>query len=58
MPGSRTHSWGRGAIYNWRVKAGKKEVFSDPKKQNCKQYIMDHKGKLEGVKLRLIEPNW
>lgn len=58
MPGARTHSRGRGAIYNWRVKAGNREVFSFPQKQKCEQFIRDNGGKLDGVKLRLIPPNY
>jgi hypothetical protein len=50
---------GRAAIYDWRVKAGNKEVFSDPVKKKCREYIKDHGGKDEtGVKLRLIPPNY
>lgn len=58
MPGSRSHSRGRGAIYNWRVKAGNREVFSDPVKSRAATWIREHGGKLDGVKLRLIPPNW
>ncbi len=42
---------------NWRVKAGKREVFSAEKKLACTAFIREHGGKLDGVKLRLIPPN-
>jgi len=48
---------GRNAIYNWRVKAGNKEVYSDPVKSKCKQFIRENDGKMDGKKLRLIPPN-
>ncbi len=58
MPSDKRGGRGRSAIYNWRVKAGKKEVFSDPVKQKCKDYVRDHDGKGEnGEKLKLIPPN-
>jgi len=51
---SRTR--GRTAIYNWRVKCGKKEVFSDPQKGNCAQWMRDNAERFTG-KLCLIPPN-
>jgi hypothetical protein len=57
MPTSRTGGRGRGAIYNWRVKAGNREVFSDPVKFKCEQFMRSNGGKLDGKKLRLIPPN-
>lgn len=57
MPSDTIGGRGRSAIYNWRVKAGNKEVFSDPVKSKCSQYIRDHGGKQNGKKLRLIPPN-
>ncbi len=57
MPSDTKGGRGRSAIVDWRVKAGKKEVFSDPKKATCEQWIRDHGGKKDGVKLRLIAPN-
>ena len=58
MPSDKMGGRGRSAIYNWRVLAGKKEVFSDPFKRKCTQYIRDNDGKdKDGVKLRLISPN-
>lgn len=57
MPSDKRGGRGRSAIYNWRVKAGNKEVFSDPVKFKCKTWI-----KLNQLyykpKLRLIEPNY
>jgi hypothetical protein len=47
---------GRSAIYNWRVKAGKKEVFSKPTKFECKIFIKEHQKDYHD-KLRLIPPN-
>lgn len=58
MPSDKYGGRGRSAIYNWRVKAGNKEVFSNPVKSKCQEYIREHKGKLDGIKLRLIEPNY
>ena len=57
MPSDVKGGRGRSAIYNWRVKAGNREVFSDPVKGKCKDFIRENKGKKDGVKLRLIPPN-
>jgi hypothetical protein len=57
MPSDVKGGRGRSAIYNWRVKAGNREVFSDPVKSKCTQFIKTNKGKKDGVKLRLIPPN-
>lgn len=57
MPGPRRGGRGRSAIYDWRVKAGNREVFADPVKSKCEQFIREKGGKLDGVKLRLIPPN-
>lgn len=57
MPSDRMGSRGREAIYNWRVKAGKKEVFSDAVKHKCVEFVRANGGKLNGFKLRLIPPN-
>jgi hypothetical protein len=57
MPSNKRGGRGRSAIVNWRVKAGKMEVFSAPKKGACEQFMRNHSGKLNGVKLRLIPPN-
>ena len=57
MPSDVRGGRGRSAIYNWRVKAGKREVFSDPVKSVCATWIRDHGGKHNGHKLRLIPPN-
>lgn len=57
MPSSRTAGRGRGAIYNWRVKAGNREVFSAPKKIDCKNFIRDNPV-VDGKKCRLIPPNY
>lgn len=56
MPGPRSGSRGRGAIYDWRVKAGKREVFSSPKKTDCVEFIRNSP-KVGGKKCRLIPPN-
>lgn len=56
MPSDKHHGRGRSAIYNWRVKAGKKDVFSDGKKMNCEIFIKEHKSEYK-VKLRLVPPN-
>jgi hypothetical protein len=47
----------RSAIYDWRVKAGKKEVYADPLKLKCEIFMRENGGKLDGRKLRLIPPN-
>lgn len=58
MPSDKRGGRGRSAIYNYRVKAGNKEVFSHPQKGKCAEYIRQHNGKGEnGEKLRLIPPN-
>ena len=57
MPGDKSHSRGRGSIHNWRVKAGRKDVYSREKKIDCENFIRDNKGVLNGKKLRLIPPN-
>lgn len=57
MPTSRRGGRGRSAIYNWRVKAGNREVFSNPQKGNCAQWIRDNQASYP-VKLRLIPPNF
>jgi hypothetical protein len=57
MPSDVHGGRGRSAIYNWRVKAGNKEVFSDPVKLKCEQFIRENGGKVNGKKCRLIQPN-
>jgi len=57
MPSPRRGGRGRNAIPDWRVKAGRREVFSSGKKIDCTTYIRSHDGKLDGVRLRLIPPN-
>lgn len=56
MPSNMIGGRGRSAIYNWRVKAGKKEVFSKPTKFECKIFIKEHQKDYHD-KLRLIPPN-
>ena len=57
MPSDKHHGRGRSAIVNWRVKAGNREVFSDPSKTKCETFVRENGGKLDGNKLRLIPPN-
>lgn len=57
MPSDKHGGRGRSAIYNWRVKAEKKEVFSHPVKLKCEEFIRINNGKIDGKKLRLIAPN-
>jgi hypothetical protein len=62
MKGDRRGGRGRSAIAAWRVKAGNKEVFIDPVKSKCEQFIRDNDGKGEDktgriIQLRLIPPN-
>ena len=56
MPSDIRGGRGRSAIYNWRVKAGKKEVYSDPTKFKCKIFIKENQKNFYD-KLKLIEPN-
>ena len=56
MPSDHYGGRGRNIIYNWRVKNGKNEVFSNPNRGNCVQWIRDHQ-KEYTKKLRLIPPN-
>ena len=57
MPSAMRGGRGRSAIPDWRVKAGKKEVFSDPVKFKCAIFIREHKKEYR-EKLRLISPNY
>ena len=57
MPSDRRGGRGRSAIYNWRVKRGNKEVYSDPVKQQCRIWIKENQ-KLYDQKLKLISPNY
>jgi hypothetical protein len=44
MPSDRHHGRGRSAIVNWRVKAGKREVFSAEKRGACETFIRERGG--------------
>lgn len=57
MPSATVHGGRRTQIPIWRVKAGKKDIFGSTRKFDCEIFIRDNKGKLDGVKLRLIPPN-
>jgi len=57
MPSDKHGSRGRSAIYNWRVKTGNREVFSNSVKMKCEQFIRENNGKYNGCKCRLIPPN-
>lgn len=50
-------SRGRAEVVSWRVKAGKRDVFSSEKRSACDQFVRDHGGKIDGVKLRVVPPN-
>lgn len=54
MPSDKRGGRGRSAIYNWRVKEGNKEVFSDPTKFSCMIYIKKNKPR----KFKLVPPNY
>lgn len=56
MPSDQKRGGRRTAIYNWRVKAGKKDVFSDEKKLKCEIFIREHQHE-HTKKLRLVPPN-
>jgi hypothetical protein len=60
MPSDRKGGRGRSEIYNWRVKCGNKEVFSNPVKFNCRNFIKENKDNKKEYpqKLRLIPPNY
>lgn len=58
MPSHRTGGRGRSAIYEWRVKAGRRDVCTNPVKGKCVQFIRDNGGKVGGVSLRLVPPNY
>ncbi len=55
MPSDKHGGRGRGAIVNWRVKAGRKEVFSAEKKQACEIWMRDNASKYRDLKL--VPPN-
>jgi hypothetical protein len=57
MPSDIRGGRGRSAIYNWRVKCGKKEVFSDPVKIVCSTFVRENKKKFN-QKLKLVPPNY
>jgi hypothetical protein len=57
MPSAKIGGRGRSAIPDWRVKAGKREVFSDPVKFKCSIWMKEHR-KDYPMKLRLIPPNY
>lgn len=59
MPSDMRGGQGRSAICNWRVKCGKKEVFSHERKMKCREFIRDNESSkiLFPHKLRLIPPN-
>jgi hypothetical protein len=57
MPSAMRGGRGRSAIPDWRVKAGKKEVFSNAVKFKCTIWIREHQ-KEYPVTLRLIPPNY
>jgi len=54
MPSDVRGERGRSQIYNWRVKMGKKEVFSSARRGDCVEWMRKnaHLGKL-----RLVMPN-
>jgi len=56
MPSDKRSGGRRTAICKWRVKHGKKDVFSDEKKINCEIFIREHQSKYKN-KLKLISPN-
>ena len=57
MPSDRMGGRGRGSIYNWRVKCGKKEIYSNPVKFACKIFIKENQ-KNYPQKLKLVSPNY
>jgi hypothetical protein len=57
MPSDKKGGRGRSGIYNYRVKCGNKEVFSDPVKFKCEIFIKDHQKEFK-QKLKLINPNY
>lgn len=57
MPSNKHGGRGRCVIVNWRVKAGKRDVFDSAKKIDCEEFIRENKGKIGGIKLKLVSPN-
>jgi hypothetical protein len=57
MPSDLRGGRGRSAIYNWRVKCGNREVFSDPLKFQCEIFIKENQSRYP-KKLKLIRPNY
>jgi hypothetical protein len=57
MPSDKHGGRGRSAIYNWRVKCGKREVYSDPVKFSCTTWIRENQ-KNYPQKLKLVKPNY
>jgi hypothetical protein len=57
MPSDKIGGRGRSAIVNWRVKCGKREVYSNPVKFKCAIWIRVNQKDYK-QKLRLIAPNY
>lgn len=57
MPSDMRGGRGRSAIVNYRVKHGKKDVFSDATKFKCTIFIKEHQ-KEYPQKLKLVPPNY
>ena len=55
MPSHTTGGRGRSAIRKWRVKAGKRDVFTHEKKGECERWLREHASEYQG--LRLVPPN-
>jgi hypothetical protein len=55
MPSDKKEGWGR-SFHNWRVKCGRKDVYSDPVKFKCSIFIREHQSEYPS-KLKLVPPN-
>jgi hypothetical protein len=55
MPSDLRGGRGRSAIYNWRVKCGNKEVYSDLVKFSCKIWIKENQKHYDK---KLISPSY
>ena len=44
-------------VVSWRVKAGRRDVFSAEKRTACDQFVRENNGKIDGIKLRVVPPN-
>jgi len=56
MPSDKMGGRGRSSICDWRVKAGKKEVYRGDSKFDCSMFMKSNP-KVNGKKCKLVPPN-